>query len=71
MRSVRAGHEIVVTDREQAVAKLVPFNETKQPMTQLAPPEDPSSLPLGKLQITPVPFCGTDSLAMLMEDRKR
>jgi prevent-host-death family protein len=73
MRAVKAGREVIVMDRNRPVAKLVPFEEppaTASTRTTLIPPA-PGAPPFGKLKIKGIPYCGTNSLAMLQEDRRR
>jgi prevent-host-death family protein len=67
LRSVRAGNEVVVTAHDHAVAKLVPYADSKQ-INIRAP-----RVTAGRLRaikgVTPLKPC--DPLAGLLEDRQR
>ncbi|MFN0064088.1 MAG: type II toxin-antitoxin system Phd/YefM family antitoxin [Myxococcaceae bacterium] len=72
MRAVRSGKEVLVTDRDQPVAKLIPFRKGEtQEVLVLSHPKDPTALPLGKVRLRPIPYQGTQSLELLLEDRRR
>jgi prevent-host-death family protein len=74
MRAVRAGEEVVVTDRDQPVARLVPYRETEpgtgdeRPAVQA---KDPGSPPFSKVEVRPIRYRGPSTTSLLEEDRKR
>lgn len=72
MREVRAGREVLVTDRDQPVAKLVPVQAP--PRMEGLPvwkPRAPGAPPLGKVAVRGLAGRAVDSLAFLREDRER
>lgn len=72
LRSVRAGIEIVVTDRDEPVARLVPFSTVPtRSGVDIAIPSDPTAPPLGDLEVAAVHVRGFDSTAVLRADRDR
>jgi prevent-host-death family protein len=70
MRKVREGGEVIITDRDRPVARLVPFEASAPVGLQMIRPE-PGTTPFGKIKIKGIPYCGTDSTAMLREERDR
>jgi prevent-host-death family protein len=72
LRSVRAGGEVVVTDRDQPVARIVPWREPLEPVDPLpvASPRDPGS-PFSELAVRPIRYRGRSTTRLLAEDRKR
>jgi len=74
MRAVRAGKEIVVTDRDEPVARLVPYRE-RAPRTADEPalerPRDPAAPPLGEVEVQSIRYRGKSSTSLLAEDRRR
>jgi prevent-host-death family protein len=73
MKAVKAGHEVVVTDRGAPVARLVPFAAV-EPGTGLVivRPADPSAPPPGDVVVTPVRAVGgRSSTEILRDDRDR
>lgn len=72
MRAVRDGQEIVITDRDRPVARLVPHDAEDEPQQLvLAFPRDPLAPELGKIEVRGLDFCGTDTTALLRRDRDR
>lgn len=74
MRSVRAGGEIEVTDRDQPVARLVPWSERPDAGPGGPPAEqarDPGAPPLGEIDVKPIRYRGRSTTALLEEDRRR
>ncbi len=73
MRAVRAGEEVVVTDREEPVARLVPFREgdAKPEALPVSKPIDPTAPPLGEVEVRPIKYRGRSTTSILAEDRKR
>ncbi len=69
---MRAGREVLVTDRGQPIAKLVPIKRHEAPAAiRVAKPRDPTAPPLGKVVIKGISYRGTDTTKMLREDRNR
>jgi len=74
MRAVRAGEEVVVTDRDQPVARLVPYQETEPAQgedLEVAHAKDPGAPPFTKVVVRPIRYRGPSTSALLEEDRKR
>ena len=72
LRDVRAGREIIVTDRDVPVARLVPYTTSpRQAPSHLAEPSVNGAPPLGRVVIKGVEVKGLDSTAMLRDDRDR
>ena len=72
MKAVREGKEVVVTDRDRPVARLVPMSVPEEPSgLQSSAPRDPTAPPLGEVVVVGVRRRGTDSTAMLLADRAR
>jgi len=74
MRAVRSGKEVVVTDRDEPVARLVPYREPAsvgkdEPV--LERPRDPAAPVLGEVQVRPIRYAGKSTTALLTEDRRR
>jgi prevent-host-death family protein len=72
MRAVREGKAVVITDRDQPVARLVPFAD-REPAADLAVAQerDPSSPALGELELKAIRYRGASTTALLAEDRER
>jgi len=74
LKAVRAGKEIVVTDRDQPVARLLPC-QARQPAGDELPvsqPRDPSAPALGELEVKAIRYQGKRSTSSLLaEDRTR
>ncbi|OFX25886.1 MAG: hypothetical protein A2V77_09695 [Anaeromyxobacter sp. RBG_16_69_14] len=74
MRAVRSGKEVVVTDRDQPVARLVPYRD-QPPVAgeelQIAQPRDPGAPPLGEVAVQAIGFRGRSTTSSLLEDRSR
>lgn len=72
MKSVREGKDVVVTDRGQPVARLVPY---RQPSAgdelRASHPRDPSAPALGRLEVRAIRYKGKDTTTLLGEDRRR
>jgi prevent-host-death family protein len=74
MRAVRAGGEVVVTDRDQPVARLIPYRETQPTEGQdlpVAQAKDPGAPAFSKLELRPIRYRGRSTTSLLGEDRKR
>lgn len=64
LRAVRKGRTITVMDRDTPVARIVPY--TAEPLETRPSTRRPSAAP-----IPPPPSAKTDSLAVLLGDRRR
>jgi prevent-host-death family protein len=64
LRSVRNGGTLTVLDRETPIARIVPY--AAQPLEIRK-----AKRALGDLRLPPKPSKRTDSLAILVEDRRR
>ncbi|HSM92038.1 MAG TPA: type II toxin-antitoxin system prevent-host-death family antitoxin [Anaeromyxobacteraceae bacterium] len=74
MRAVRAGEEVVVTDRDQPIARLVPFREgaaASRDELPIVQPKDPTAPPLGKVRLRAIKYRGRSTTERLLEDRER
>ena len=71
MRAVQGGEEVVVTDRDRPVARLVPFERRDAGELRVASPRDPAAPPLGELEVRGLRQRGTETTALLREDRDR
>ena len=71
LRSVRKGHELVITDRDRPVARVVPYTEParKGDLQVIEPVRDPAGLK--RLRYPPVRGIKTDIVAVLLEDRAK
>lgn len=74
MRAVRAGKEIVITDRDQAVARLLPYRESARREPEepaVASSRDPAAPPLGQVEVLAIDYRGPPTTSILAEDRAR
>jgi len=72
MRAVRQGKSVLVTDRDEPVARLVPIDSDPQRGGVVAiRPRDPTAPPLGRVQVRGLRTRGIDTMALLLEDRAR
>lgn len=74
MRAVRAGEEVVVTDRDEPVARLVPYREADagaRGELPVAQAKDPGAPPFSKVDVRPIRYRGRPTSSLLAEDRKR
>jgi prevent-host-death family protein len=71
LRAVRGGQELVITDRDRPVARIVPYTEQdRRPQLQVREPIlDPAELK--HLRFSPVPGVKTDIVGVLLEDRAK
>jgi prevent-host-death family protein len=71
LRAVRKGHELVITDRDRPVARVVPYTEAprKGQLPVIEPIRDPAGLK--RLRFRPVRGTKTDIVALLLEDRAK
>ena len=71
VRKVRLGQEVVISDRQTPVARLVPYRRQKdvsEPLRLIPPRKNPKDF--AKLSFTPSSK-KIDSLKILLEDRRR
>lgn len=71
MKAVKAGKEVIVTDRDQPVARLVPYAEPAVPALVISQARDPTAPPLGDVAIAPIRYDGVSTTQLLAEDRAR
>jgi prevent-host-death family protein len=74
MRAVRAGKEVVVTDRDRPVARLLPYDERSpgaREEPEVALPKDPAAPPLGEVEVQAIRYRGRSTASLLAEDRNR
>jgi len=74
MRAVRAGEEIVVTDRDLPVARLVPYRVRDGAAADPLPvsvARDPAAPPLARVEVRPIRYRGRSTTELLEEDRRR
>jgi prevent-host-death family protein len=73
MRAVKSGQEIIVTDRGQPVARLIPFDAKAATQDDLVitAGREPGAAPLGELVVRPISYRGRSTLDLLREDRNR
>jgi prevent-host-death family protein len=74
MRAVRAGEEVVVTDRDQPIARLVPYRKSEPSPDQdlgVWQARDPGAPPFSKVVVRPIRYRGPSTTSLLEEDRKR
>jgi prevent-host-death family protein len=71
LRAVREGDELVITDRDRPLVRVVPYVELarKEELQVLEPVRDPAGLK--RLRFPPVHGIKTDIVALLLEDRGR
>jgi prevent-host-death family protein len=69
LRAVRSGEEIVVLDRDEPVATIVPYRSSGAAAIEIRPAADGGE-PFGRLR-PPKRRGRTNSLALLLEDRGR
>jgi prevent-host-death family protein len=71
MKAVRDGREVVVTDRDEPVARLIPYGAAKEEACKVSDPRDPVAPALGKISIRGIRYQGPSTSSLLMEDRSR
>ena len=72
VKAVRQGGEVVIQDRDTPIARLVPYEARDRAEEYLVwRHKDPSAPRLGDIKVRGIPYRGTDSTAMLREDRNR
>ncbi len=72
LRVVRTGQEVIITDRDHPVARVVPFEASVAPKEQLiVRPRNPNAPRFADIKIRKVSYRGPDPVEMLLEDRRR
>lgn len=71
MRAVRQGKEVIVTDRDEPVARLVPFLEQQRDVELEIQPHDPTAPALGAVGVRGVRYDGPRTTEILRADRDR
>jgi prevent-host-death family protein len=73
MRAVRAGKEVVVTDRDQPVARLLPYRQgpDSSETLEVVQPREPTAPPLGQVEVQAIRYRGSSTTALLATDRGR
>jgi prevent-host-death family protein len=72
MRAIRAGRELVITDRGEPVARLLPYRDHPNVAgLVVSQPRDPTAPPLGLVDVRPIRYDGTSTTQLLREDRDR
>lgn len=72
MRAVKAGKEVIITDRDQPVARLVPYQDHAGGVGLLiSQSRDPTAPPLDQVDVHPIQYHGTSTTVLLREDRDR
>lgn len=69
LKKVRQGAEIVITDRDTPIGRLLPFRQEDQETLELIPPVKNFS-EIAKLDFPDIP-CAVDPVELLLEDRRR
>ncbi|MEZ4271893.1 MAG: type II toxin-antitoxin system Phd/YefM family antitoxin [Myxococcota bacterium] len=69
MREVREGREVIVTDRDKPVARLVPYTSRDTSPNTLDIFRDPSAPALADVKIEAVNYRGPSTLELLAEER--
>jgi prevent-host-death family protein len=73
MRAVKSGQEILITDRDQPVARLVayrPKHAIPDPVIRYQP-RDPTATTLGELTVKSIHYSGPSTTDLLHDDRAR
>lgn len=72
MKAVRQGQEVVITDRDEPVARLAPLRADRSPRNTnvVDTPADPGSPPLGEVTVTSIRYRGRSTLELLRADRQ-
>lgn len=68
LRSVRQGHEVIISDRDQPIAKVVPY-QPRGPVLQVTGPRTRGGLK--QLKFKPLLPRGVDPLEFLLADRRK
>ena len=71
LRAVQRGQQVVVTDRDQPIARLVPYEAKRRESDSLLMPRDPTAPPLGQVAIDAIAYRGTHVVDDLLAERRR
>ena len=73
MAAIRAGQEVLITDRNQPLAKLIPIATAAKDNARLKvyKPRDPSAPALGDIRFRKIRYSGRSTTEILLEDRDR
>ena|SRR5882724_9052708 len=69
LRAVRRGRTLTVLDRDRPVARIVPCDTERRPLTVRSP--RPGAIPLARVPLPPALRVKVDVLALLAEERER
>jgi prevent-host-death family protein len=68
LRAVRRGRTLTVLDRDRPVARIVPCDTERRPLTVRSPP--PGAVPLARVPLPPALRVKVDVIALLAEERQ-
>jgi antitoxin (DNA-binding transcriptional repressor) of toxin-antitoxin stability system len=68
LRKVRQGHTLTVLDRDRAIARIVPYDGDRRPLTVRSP--RPGAPTLARVALPPPLRAKLDVLALLAEERQ-
>jgi prevent-host-death family protein len=68
LRAVRRGRTLTVLDRDRPVARIVPCDTERRPLTVRSP--RPGAVPLARVSLPPPLRVKVDVLALLAEERQ-
>lgn len=71
MQAIREGKQVVVTDRQEPIARLVPYRKQRQQALRVSAPRDPAAPPLGAVKVRSIRRRDIDTTALLRQDRDR
>jgi antitoxin (DNA-binding transcriptional repressor) of toxin-antitoxin stability system len=68
LRAVRRGHTLTVLDRDRAIARIVPYDGERRPLSIRSP--RPGAPPLARVSLPPPLRLKVDVVALLAEERQ-
>lgn len=68
LRAVRRGRTLTVLDRDRPVARIVPFDAERQPLTVRSP--RPGAVPPARVSLPPALRVKVDIVALLGDERQ-
>ena len=68
LRAVRRGRTLTILDRDRAIARIVPYDAERRPLT-VRPPR-PGAPPLARVPLPPPLRLKVDVVALLAEERQ-
>jgi prevent-host-death family protein len=71
MRAVRAGQEVVVTDRDEPVARLVPFRAQAANKGLVISRQAEGNTRFDRVKLASIRYRGTSTTQLLRDDRDR